>query len=374
MEVIIVIIILIISILLHVQVGSQFISFKDTLNTVAGTTDDYAFVLYTYRIPRMVISLISGLLLGLAGAIVQILLRNPLASPDIIGITKGAGLFAVAQSLLLPALPFYYLGISSFLGAVIMIIIIMFLGRIFQATTYTIALIGVALSAICQAGIQYFMIRYPDNINTILLWLSGSVWSRDFDDLWNFIPSVCILPLIFIFANKLDILSLGDEAAISLGEKVSIIRSAYLFMSTICIGSVVSVTGTIGFIGLISPHIARLLVGRKAIRLLPVSSIIGAIFLLLADAIGKGIAPPVEIPAGVITAIIGAPYFLFLLKKRNEYVEKVSVRVVLLQTEGSLKTDRKLQKTFPLSKYDGKVFYKVFHFFKCFVEYFSLFL
>lgn len=198
-----------------------------------------------------------------------------------------------------------------------MIIIIMFLGRIFQATTYTIALIGVALSAICQAGIQYFMIRYPDNINTTLLWLSGSVWSRDFDDLWNFIPSVCILPLIFIFANKLDILSLGDEAAISLGEKVSIIRSAYLFMSAICIGSVVSVTGTIGFIGLISPHIARLLVGRKAIRLLPVSSIIGAIFLLLADAIGKGIAPPVEIPAGVITAIIGAPYFLFLLKKEK---------------------------------------------------------
>lgn len=306
---IIVIIILIISILLHVQVGSQFISFKDTLNTVAGTNDDYAFVLYTYRIPRMVISLISGLLLGLAGAIVQILLRNPLASPDIIGVTKGAGLFAVAQSLLLPALPFYYLGISSFLGAVIMIIIIMFLGRIFQATTYTIALIGVALSAICQAGIQYFMIRYPDNINTTLLWLSGSVWSRDFDDLWNFIPSVCILPLIFIFANKLDILSLG--------EKVSIIRSAYLFMSAICIGSVVSVTGTIGFIGLISPHIARLLIGRKAISLLPVSSIIGAIFLLLADAIGKGIAAPVEIPAGVITAIIGAPYFLFLLKKEK---------------------------------------------------------
>lgn len=272
-KLIIVIVVLIISILLHVQVGSQFISFKDTLNTVAGTNDDYAFVLYTYRIPRMVISLISGLLLGLAGAIVQILLRNPLASPDIIGVTKGAGLFAVAQSLLLPALPFYYLGISSFLGAVIMIIIIMFLGRIFQATTYTIALIGVALSAICQAGIQYFMIRYPDNINTILLWLSGSVWSRDFDDLWNFIPSVCILPLIFIFANKLDILSLGDEAAISLGEKVSIIRSAYLFMSAICIGSVVSVTGTIGFIGLISPHIARLLIGRKAISLLPVSSI-----------------------------------------------------------------------------------------------------
>lgn len=316
-KLIIVIVVLIISILLHVQVGSQFISFKDTLNTVAGTNDDYAFVLYTYRIPRMVISLISGLLLGLAGAIVQILLRNPLASPDIIGVTKGAGLFAVAQSLLLPALPFYYLGISSFLGAVIMIIIIMFLGRIFQATTYTIALIGVALSTICQAGIQYFMIRYPDNINTILLWLSGSVWSRDFDDLWNFIPSVCILPLIFIFANKLDILSLGDEAAISLGEKVSIIRSAYLFMSAICIGSVVSVTGTIGFIGLISPHIARLLIGRKAISLLPVSSIIGAIFLLLADAIGKGIAPPVEIPAGVITAIIGAPYFLFLLKKEK---------------------------------------------------------
>src|SRR5699024_6780503 len=180
-----------------------------------------------------------------------------------------------------------------------------------QAATYTIDLNGVALSAICHASIQYFMIRYPDNITTTLLWQSGSVASRDFVDLWNFISIVCILPFIFIFFNTVDVLSSGDEAAIILEEKVSIIRSAYVFMSAICIGSVVSVTGTIGFIGLISPHIARLLVGRKAISLLPVSSIIGAIFLLLADAIGKGIAPPVEIPAGVITAIIGAPYFLF---------------------------------------------------------------
>ncbi|MCY1026382.1 iron ABC transporter permease, partial [Mammaliicoccus sciuri] len=193
--------------------------------------------------------------------------------------------------------------------------LIMLIGKLFQASTYTIALIGVALSAICQAGLQYFMIRYPDNINTTLLWLSGSVWGRNYDDLWFFIPGVVVLPLIFLFARKIDILSLGDESAVSLGEKVSLIRNVYLVMAAICVGSVVSVTGTIGFIGLIAPHIARLLAGPKAIKLLPLSALIGSIFLLVADAIGKGLFPPLEIPAGVVTAIIGAPYFLYLLKK-----------------------------------------------------------
>ncbi|MCJ0952296.1 FecCD family ABC transporter permease [Mammaliicoccus sciuri] len=312
---IIVSLVLLISLFINLQVGSQFIGTSKIISTFTGFSDDYDFVVYNYRLPRMIISLIGGALLGVSGAIVQSLLRNPLASPDIIGVTKGAGLFAVAQTLLLPALPFYFLGVASFIGAVVLIMLIMLIGKLFQASTYTIALIGVALSAICQAGLQYFMIRYPDNINTTLLWLSGSVWGRNYDDLWFFIPGIVVLPLIFLFARKIDILSLGDESAVSLGEKVTLIRNVYLVMAAICVGSVVSVTGTIGFIGLIAPHIARLLAGPKAIKLLPLSALIGSIFLLVADAIGKGLFPPLEIPAGVVTAIIGAPYFLYLLKK-----------------------------------------------------------
>ncbi len=304
---IIVLLVLLVALFINLQVGSQFIGTSKIISTFTGFSDDYDFVVYNYRLPRMIISLIGGCLLGVSGAIVQSLMRNPLASPDIIGVTKGAGLFAVAQTLLLPALPFYFLGIASFIGAVVLIMLIMLIGKLFQANTYTIALIGVALSAICQAGLQYFMIRYPDNINTTLLWLSGSVWGRNYDDLWFFIPGVVVLPLIFLFARKIDILSLGDE--------VSLIRNVYLVMAAICVGSVVSVTGTIGFIGLIAPHIARLLAGPKAIKLLPLSALIGSIFLLVADAIGKGLFPPLEIPAGVVTAIIGAPYFLYLLKK-----------------------------------------------------------
>nr|WP_263314676.1 iron ABC transporter permease [Mammaliicoccus sp. Marseille-Q6498] len=313
----IVIIILILAVFLNLQVGSQFINTKDIYNTLIGSSDDYNFIVFNYRMPRMLISLIGGFLLGLAGAIIQSLLRNPLASPDIIGVTKGAGLFAVAQTILLPSLPFYYLGVASFIGAIVVIALVMFIGKLFQASTYTIALIGVAISAICQAGLQYFMIRYPDNINTTLLWLSGSVWGRNYEHLWFFVPCIFVLPFIFLLARKIDVLSLGDETATSLGEKVSFIRNLYFFMAAVCIGSVVSVTGTIGFIGLIAPHIARMLTGTKAIKLLPMSALVGSIFLLLADAIGKGLVPPLEIPAGVVTAIIGAPYFLYLLKKAN---------------------------------------------------------
>ena len=147
---IIVSLVLLVALFINLQVGSQFIGISKIISTLTGISDDYDFVVYNYRLPRMIISLIGGCLLGVSGAIVQSLLRNPLASPDIIGVTKGAGLFAVAQTLLLPALPFYFLGIASFIGAVVLIMLIMLIGKLFQASTYTIALIGVALSAICQ--------------------------------------------------------------------------------------------------------------------------------------------------------------------------------------------------------------------------------
>ena len=139
------------------------------------------------------------------------------------------------------------------------------------------------------------------------------------------IPCLVLIPLIVIFTSKLDILNLGDEMAVGLGERIKYVRYTLLSIAVILIGASVAVVGSIGFIGLISPHVGRRLVGSRSKFLLPVSALIGSLFLLLADTVGRGIVPPIEIPAGIVTAIIGAPYFLYLLRREQKISERKSM-------------------------------------------------
>lgn len=316
-----IIILLIIVLALSVMslgVGSIYISPWSVLQTFFFGVQDNFFILYNYRLPRVLIALIVGACLGISGAILQGILRNPLASPDVIGVTKGAGLAAAIVIILLPSSPLIALPISAFIGASIIAILLMIFSHRTNMRPSTLALVGVALGAICQAGIQYTMIKFPDDVNTTLVWLTGSLWSRGWNELVLLIPCLMIIPFCFLLSSKLNILALGDDVAVGLGEKAKKTRYILLAVAVVLTGLSVAVVGSIGFIGLIAPHISRRLVGNRAGVLLPASALCGAVILLVSDSLGRGLVPPTEIPAGIITAVIGAPYFLYLLKSERK--------------------------------------------------------
>jgi ferric citrate transport system permease protein len=299
--------------------GAIYITPTEIIQHLLGTgTKSQSFILHNYRIPRILIAIIVGAGLATAGAILQGILRNPLASPDVIGVTKGAGLAAVIVIVLFPMSPIIYLPLSAFIGAAIITAILMLFVYKKGAQPNTIALVGIALGAICQAGIEYFMIKFPDNVNMTLLWLAGSLWARGWDQVYLLLPCLILIPILVGLTSKLDILSLGDDIATSLGERSKFLRYMLLSISVILIGVCVATVGSIGFIGLIAPHIARRVVGSKFKVLLPASALFGAILLLAADSLGRGLFPPIEIPAGIITAVIGAPYFLYLLRSERK--------------------------------------------------------
>lgn len=300
-------------------IGAIYIPPLDIIQDLFGNdVSNHTFILTQYRMPRIIIALIAGAGLALAGAILQGILRNPLASPDVIGVTKGAGLAAVIVIVIFPQSHVSVLPFSAFGGGAFIAALLMVFAHKKEAQTNTLALVGIALGAICQAGIEYFMIKFPDDVNSTLMWLTGSLWGRGWDQVLILLPCLLFVPLVFILTSKLDILNLGDDIATSLGEKSKQVRYLLLSIAVILIGLCVSVIGSIGFIGLIAPHIARSVVGSRHKFLLPVSAVFGAIFLLVSDSLGRGLFPPIEIPAGIITAVIGAPYFLYLLHRERK--------------------------------------------------------
>ena len=174
------------------------------------------------------------------------------------------------------------------------------------------------LKLLIKILIQYLNINSKGNIQTVLLWLTGSVWGRGWDEVKILMPFIIIfIPLAIFMSDKIDILSLGDNVATNLGEKVNELKLFLLFIAIVLTASTVSVVGTIGFVGLISPHIAKNLVGYKHKLVIPLSGIIGGIILVTADLIGRTMFAPVEVPIGIVTSIVGAPYFLYLLIRRK---------------------------------------------------------
>jgi len=248
--------------------------------------------------------------------VIQGVIRNPLASPDIIGVTKGAGLAVVVVLLAYPSAAVSYLPAAAFVGGVVAMAIVYLLAYRKGTTPVRLALVGIAVAATFEAIIRYVMIDKQQAVGTALVWLTGSLAHVDMTTVWEFLPWVLVLvPLCFAYSLKLDLLGLGDDLASGLGVSVERTRRTALLIAVLLASATVAVMGTIAFIGLIGPHIARRLVGSRHAVLLPASAGIGAVLVLVADAIGRGAHPPVEIPAGMITALIGAPYFVYLLSR-----------------------------------------------------------
>lgn len=307
--------------LLSLSVGAVSIPIQDLWLSLLQTDTPFTFIIWEYRLPRAVISILAGFGLAVAGVILQSLVRNPLASPDVIGLTKGAGFFAALVIFLFPSAPKYVLPISALMGAFLVFLLLLLLSKRLTLSPASFALVGIALGAIFQSGIQYLLVKYPTDINMALLWMSGSLWGRGWSEVLSLLPWIIILlPVAWGQYPKLNIFQLGDEYSQSLGLDLIRQRFWLLLLSVTLAGVSVAAVGSIGFIGLIAPHIARQLVGGRHQLLIPLAALIGANLMLLGDSIGRMLIIPREVPVGVMTAIIGAPYFIFLLRK--EYRKK----------------------------------------------------
>lgn len=274
------------------------------------------FILNEYRIPRTLLGILIGSSLAISGSVIQGVIRNPLASPDVIGITKGASLAAVMIIMIFPSAPLFVLPLGSFIGALTISIILSVLISKFDVKGSKLALIGLAIGAICTAIVQFLLIRNPLDANNALLWLTGSLYGHNIASFYSLLPWFIItVPIVLLLGYQLDILNLGDHVAIALGARVKILKMILLVLAVMLAGASIAVVGGISFLGLIAPHIARQLVGHKNIHVIIMSGLVGAILLTFGDGLARGIQPPLDIPVGVVIAIIGAPYFLFLLRK-----------------------------------------------------------
>lgn len=267
-----------------------------------------------FRLPRVLCAVLVGVLFAVSGALLQSLTRNPLVSPDLVGVTSGGGVAAVLAILVAGSQAGPHLPFIVFLGSVVVASLVWWLGR--GASQQRFVLTGVALGALCQAVITLLLVTYAPSAAEAMIWLKGSLYARTWLHV-GYLAPWCAVVLLFslLVAYQANPLLLGEEVASSLGVRLTLLRPLLWGLSVAAAAGAVSVVGTVGFVGLVVPHMARLLVGPDLRRHLPVAMLLGALLVLLADTVGRVIAPPLEVPAGLFCAVLGAPYFGYLLWK-----------------------------------------------------------
>ncbi|WP_077619278.1 FecCD family ABC transporter permease [Bacillus sinesaloumensis] len=283
-------------------------------------------VVTSFRLPRIIIAFLVGMALAAAGSILQGMIRNPLASPDILGITGGASVAVVAFLTIFSnssnalTVSIKWMPVAAFIGASVVAFLVYLLAWKNGVSPLRLVLIGIGISALTQALTTTFMVMGPIyQASQANIWITGSVNGSTWANVQILSPVVIILLIFcFILARTLNIQELGEELATGVGSAVQKQRFVLLLVSTALTGSAVAFAGGIGFVGLMAPHMARRLVGSAFGALLPTAALIGGILVMLADLIGRTLFSPMEVPAGVFTAAIGAPYFIYLLyKSRN---------------------------------------------------------
>lgn len=278
-------------------------------------TDPQSQIIWNIRMPRTIVGALVGVNLSLSGAILQAIMRNPLADPHIIGISSGAGLAGVTIMILLPSLE-YLITPAAFIGAMLAAVCIYILAWKNGIKPVRIILAGVAVSAFLSAGISGLMIFYSDRVHGALMWMVGGLAARSWPHVQIILPYAAIgLLLALASAAYLNILQLGDEMARGLGVNVEVTRVLLTAVAALLAASAVSVVGLLGFVGLVVPHAARLLIGSDYRYLLPASALLGIAIVTLSDTFARVVFAPIELPVGIIMAFLGAPFFLFLLRR-----------------------------------------------------------
>jgi iron complex transport system permease protein len=276
---------------------------------------DYAFIINTLRLPRTIVAFLVGVGLAIAGTITQGITRNPLAAPEIIGVNAGATLAAVSLLVLLPNAPVSLLPFAAFVGALTVAILIYLLAWQGGSSPIRLILVGIGFDLIVGA-LTDIMITFGDidTVSQALVWLAGSVYGRTWSQVMALIPWIIIFGLMaLLLTRELNTLNLGDEVARGLGSQVEWQRGLLLLTSVALAGASIATAGAVGFVGLMAPHLGRQLVGASHEGLLPVSAMMGGMLVVIADLLGRVLFAPLELPCGIITAAIGAPYFVYLL-------------------------------------------------------------
>ncbi|NEP63434.1 MAG: iron ABC transporter permease, partial [Symploca sp. SIO2G7] len=276
---------------------------------------DYGFIVNTLRLPRVLVAWGVGMALAMAGTLTQGITRNPLAAPGIIGVNAGASLAAVSLIIVFPWVPIAVLPLAAFMGALTVAILIYLLAWNGGSAPVRLILVGVGFNLMVGA-LTSLMITFGNifDVSQALVWLTGSVYGRSWAQVFTFTPWLVVFGAVsLLLSRELNALQMGDNVARSLGSRLEWQRGWLLLSSVALAGAAVATAGSVGFVGLMAPHIARQLVGPSHEGLLPTAALTGGMVVVVADLIGRLLFAPIELPCGIVTAVIGAPYFLYLL-------------------------------------------------------------
>ncbi|MBT2290767.1 iron ABC transporter permease [Paenibacillus albidus] len=295
----------------------------ELLKTMFGSgTAKQELILFDFRLPRIVISVLIGAGLAVSGAVMQGVFRNSLADPGILGINAGAGLMVMLLISFYPttaAAPVFLLPLVAFFGAAVTAILIYSLAykRHEGVSPIRLLLTGVAIAAGMSAAMIVLTLKLdPDKYKFVATWLAGSIWGTSWKFVLSLLPWILILlPYVIFKARVMNVLNLGEQTATGLGAAVNREQFKLLAAAVGLAAASVAVSGGIGFVGLVGPHLARRLVGPKHQLMLPTAALLGSLLVLVADTLGRWILQPSEVPTGIVVAVIGAPYFLYLLAR-----------------------------------------------------------
>lgn len=303
-----------------VAIGSRTVAPPQVLEALAGQHEGLDHAAVTKRIPRTVLALVIGATLGVAGAVMQGVTRNPLADPGILGVNMGASLFVVAGIAwfgLFRAASTIWVAIVGAAVAAVVVYVIAARGR-GGATPLKLALAGAAITAVCSSLITAISLPRGDIAATVRSWLIGGVGGASWESLRMVAPFLVVgLLLALASAGSLNSLALGDEMAAGLGERVVLARALAALSAVLLCGAATAAAGPIGFVGLVVPHACRMLAGPDHRWLIPLSAVAGAALLTVSDIVGRVVAPPTEVDVGIITALIGAPFFIHIVRQRK---------------------------------------------------------
>ncbi len=309
--------------IVSLTLGPAGFSFSDTLLVLTGqsTNSSQLYIIFQLRLPRVLTSIVCGVILGGAGAVFQAVLRNPMADPFVLGVSAGAS-FGVALSITLGYAAFLGLPLSALLGALATTALIFLVGSKHKVSQTTLLLTGVAANYILSAAMTLLMFLNHEQYDRILFWTLGSFTSST----WQQVFFMVLCVLLFIVPTRLshkemDMLLLDEGSALASGLPLQKIRIILLLLATFAVATCVSFFGVIGFIGLMAPHMARLILGPKHSKMLLSTCLFGALLLLGSDTLARLLLPTGEMPVGVITSLLGAPLFIWMLRKgRYAYV------------------------------------------------------
>ncbi|WP_068318748.1 FecCD family ABC transporter permease [Polycladidibacter hongkongensis] len=302
------------------SVGAFPLSFQVVINSLLDLDGpQQTYMVMVSRLPRLVLALLCGAALAISGVIIQGIVRNPLASPKIIGINSGAA-FAVCLLLaLLPQVALVHMPLIAALGGALAAFLVLVGAQFRGVSPLRLALVGVAVGMLFDSGVDFYLVaNHSPEQAAPMVWLTGSLWARSWEHVDAVWALLCVLIIVgYGLTHQLDLIGLGDDMATSLGQRVALTRLLLLGIATLLASISVGVVGVLGFVGLMAPHMAAQLVGGRARVQLPCAALLGMLLVILADAVGRAIAPPIEVSAGVLTALFGAPFFVLLMLKNR---------------------------------------------------------